>query len=171
MAAVSAVPTVIQQSSRVTLLRYGWFTGLMCTGSCAGLLSWSANVPSRVSYFEFASVRFGSSLAERSSYPYLSREAELRSLIAFDTGALVFSSRAPSAAAPHINHRFPHVAARYVVEFMCLSSSKLLIIDRLVEFSVCQRCCQPVLLCCSFKSPFFLVSFLKNIERHAPHGC
>lgn len=39
------------------------------------------------------------------------------------------------------NIHLPHALSRYAVEFLCLSSSKLLIIDRLIDFSVCCCCC------------------------------
>jgi hypothetical protein len=86
---------------------YGWFTGLMCFGSCVGVVVWAANMQQLAFYFSALNAAGSRSLTR----------SQIR--IAFATG----------------NRWLSAFDLMYPVEFMCLSTAKLMVLDRMFDLA------------------------------------
>jgi len=84
---------------------FGWFTALMACGSCFGVVAWTANMISRVSFFEAEDKFENENLVEN------------RSLL-----ALSYRWRAA-------------FLVTYAIEFMFLSAALLMVLDRMSVFA------------------------------------
>ncbi len=85
---------------------YGWFTGLMMFGCCFGAVTWAARMVNLVSALN------GVDLASKN---------------------LLVQSYSLLEVSLHFRAAF---TVTYAVEFLCLSTAKLMVLDRLLEFAV-----------------------------------
>ena len=90
------------------LARYGWFSALMLCGSCVGVVTWAARMMTLVYFFHG-----NDSISNRNFVQGFSSVARTRSWRA------VFS-------------------VTYAIEFLCLTTAKLMVLDRMSDFAAPQ---------------------------------
>ena len=100
-----------EQNRRRVWLLYPWFTGLMCSGSCFGVMSACGRMMHVVSFF-FAN-RIASSTA-----PQPGDDSDMLSLFSTDWRWLVAYN------------------VTYPIEFFCMSIAKLMVLDKMLDFAV-----------------------------------
>ena len=86
---------------------YGWFSGLMLCGSCFGAVAWGA-------WMQFLVLNF---------YIYNNPSLNI-------TNAQIYSITA------QIQRWISAFIIMYAIEFLCLSAAKLMVLDRMIEFSM-----------------------------------
>ncbi len=86
---------------------YGWFTGLMCFGSCLGAVAWVANMQQLCTYYSALNAASSRSLTR----------AQIRT--AFAEG----------------NRWLSAYDVMYPIEFLCLSAAKLMVLDRMFDLA------------------------------------
>jgi hypothetical protein len=84
---------------------YGWFSGLMLCGSCVGAVTWAARMMNLVYFFKGNYTTISTNAAEVYSFHALSRK-----------------------------WRAAYVVT-YAIEFLCLSASELMVLDRMSDFA------------------------------------
>jgi hypothetical protein len=94
---------------RIWLL-YGWFSGLMLSGSCVGIVTWAAWMQSYITFYngQVFDLTSNPSAAQREQYTL-------------------------SLARSRVWFALFYVA--YAVEFLCLTLAKLMVLDRMAEFA------------------------------------
>ena len=101
-----------------TLCMYGWFSGLMMGGSCVGIITWSARMQNLVNNFQGNDTSF--SLLQRSVF-------SARGYLWVAVFHVMYVTAFPSMY-------FCNIMWMYAIEFLCLSVSKLMVLDRMLDF-------------------------------------
>jgi hypothetical protein len=97
-----------EERRRRVWLLYGWFSGLMLCGSLFGAVAWAARMMILVNYYK------GDNLESGRDY-----------LQYYDSLSISYSL-------------YPIFIVPYAIEFLCLSSAKLMVLDRMTDFAAGQ---------------------------------